>query len=139
VTIRRCSKAICENGSVAVRRPEEMNGAFADAVNSGDVSRVLGLYESYALLAPRPGERAAGLDAIRAALDELLALRGTMVSRNVLCMQVGELALLQGEWQLSGTAPDGSPLELSSRTAEVVRRQPDGSWRYVIDHAFGAD
>ena len=88
---------------------------------------------------PRPGERASGLDEIRAALDELLALGGTMVSRNLWCMQVGELALLQGEWHLTGTAPDGSPLELSSRTAEVVRRQPDGSWLYVIDHAFGTD
>jgi ketosteroid isomerase-like protein len=120
-------------------QPEEMNGAFAEAVNSGDVLRVLALYEPEALLAPRPGERASGPDEIRAALDELLALGGTMVSRNALCMQVGELALLQGEWQLSATSPDGSSLELSSRTAEVARRQPDGSWLYVIDHAFGAD
>jgi uncharacterized protein (TIGR02246 family) len=124
---------------MAVMQPDEMNGAFAEAVSSGDVERVLALYEPDALLAARPGERASGLDEIRAALDELLALRGTMTSRNVWCMQVGELALLQGKWQLSGTAPDGSPVELSSRTAEVVRRQADGSWLYVIDHAFGAD
>ena len=124
---------------MAVMRPEEMNGAFAAAVNSGDVERVLALYEPEALLVPRPGARASGIEEISAALEELLALGGTMASRNVLCMQVGELALLQGEWHLSGTAPDGSPLKLSSRTAEVVRRQPDGSWLYVIDHAFGAD
>ncbi len=124
---------------MAVMRPEEMNSAFADAVNSGDVERVLALYEPEALLAPQPGARASGLDEIRTALAELVALGGTMTSRNVWCMQVGELALLQGEWHLSATAPDGSPLKLSSQTAEVVRRQPDGSWLYVIDHAFGAD
>lgn len=62
-----------------------------------------------------------------------------MESRNLWCIRVGELALLRGEWRLRGTAPDGSPLELASRTAEVVRRQPDGSWLYVIDHAFEAD
>ena len=124
---------------MAVTRPEEMNNAFAEAVSSGDVERVLALYEPYALLAPRPGERASGLDESRTELDELVALGGTMTSRNVWCMQVGELALLQGEWHLSGTAPDGSPLELSSRTAEVVRRQADGSWLYLIDHAFGGD
>ena len=124
---------------MAVKRPEEMNRAFGEAVSSGEVERVLALYEPDALLAPRPGERASGLDEIRAALDELLALGGTMTSRNVWCMQVGELALLRGEWNLNGTAPDGSPVELSSRTAEVVRRQADGSWLYVIDHAFGAD
>jgi uncharacterized protein (TIGR02246 family) len=124
---------------MAVTRPEDMNVAFGEAVSSGDVERVLALYESQALLAPRPGERASGLDEIRAALEELLGLGGTMRSRNVWCMQAGELALLQGEWHLSGTAPDGSPVELSSRTAEVVRRQADGSWLYVIDHAFGSD
>ena len=124
---------------MAVARPEDMNGAFAEAVSSGDVERVLALYEPHALLTPRPGERARGLQEIRAALEELLSLGGTMESRNVDCMEVGEIALLQGEWRLEGAAPDGSPFELTSRTAEVVRRQPDGSWLYVIDHAFAND
>ena len=123
---------------MAVLRPEDMNSAFAEAVNSGEVERVL------ACTSPRPSSRrsrarASGVAEIRTALEELLTLGGTMTSSNLWCMQVGELALLQGEWRLSGTAPDGSPLELSSRTAEVARRQPDGSWLYVIDHAFGAD
>ena len=122
-----------------VLRAEEMNSAFADAVNSGDVENLLALYEPDALLAPRPGERARGRDEIRAALQGLLELGGTMESRNVYCMQVGDLALLQGEWRLTATIPGGSPLELTSRTAEIVRRQPDGSWRYLIDHAFASD
>lgn len=124
---------------MAVERPEDMNAAFAAAVSSGDVERLLALYEPDALLAPKPGARARGLPEIRAALEELLTLGGTMESRNAYCMQVGELALLQGDWHLVATAPDGSPLELASRTAEVVRRQPDGTWLYVIDHAFASD
>ena len=120
-------------------RPEDMNGAFAEAVNSGDLEQVLALYEPDAVLAPIPGERARGLGEIRAALHELSPLGGEMESRNVWCIQAGELALLRGEWRLRGTAPDGSPLELASPTVEVVRRQPDGSWLYVIDHAFEAD
>ena len=124
---------------MAVTRPEDMNAAFAEAVSSGDVERVLALYEPEALLAPQPGARASGREEIRVALGELLALGGTMTSRNVWCMQVDELALLQGDWSLEGTAPDGSPVSLNSRTSEVVRRQVDGSWLYVIDHAFGTD
>ena len=131
--------AIRDNGAMVVMQPDEMNAAFAEAVSSGDVERMLALYEPDALLAPRPGERARGHGEIRVALGELLALGGVMESRNVWCMQVGELALLRGEWRLSATTADGAPLELSSRTAEVVRRQPDGSWRYVLDHAFGDD
>jgi len=124
---------------MAVMRPEEMNAAFADAVSSGDVDRVLALYEPDAVLAPRPGSRARGLTEIRPAIEELLTLGGAMQSRNLWCLEVGELALLRGEWHLRGTAPDGAPVELTSRTAEVVRRQPDGAWLYVLDHAFGDD
>jgi ketosteroid isomerase-like protein len=33
--------------------------------------------------------------------------------------------------------PDGSPADLGATTAEVARRQADGSWLYVIDNAWG--
>lgn len=124
---------------MAVLNPAEMNAAFAAAVNSGDVENLLALYEPDALLAPEPRKRARGHAEIRAALEQLLALGGTMESRNNYCMEVGDLALLQGEWNLAATAPDGDAFEVTSRTAEIVRRQADGSWLYVIDHAFGND
>jgi uncharacterized protein (TIGR02246 family) len=124
---------------VSVLKPADMNAAFAAAVNSGDVENLVALYEPDALLAPEPGKRAQGHAAIRSALGGLLALGGTMESRNNYCMEVGDLALLQGEWTLVGKAPDGEPFEVASRTAEVVRRQADGSWLYVVDHAFADD
>jgi ketosteroid isomerase-like protein len=34
---------------------------------------------------------------------------------------------------------DGNPVELAMRSSEVVRRQADGSWRYVIDNPFTPD
>jgi uncharacterized protein (TIGR02246 family) len=116
-----------------------MNAAFAEAYNSGDVERLLALYEPDALLAPLPGRRARGGVAIREALVGLLALKGRMTSTNVYSMEVGDLALLRGEWHLFGTGPQGEEVEQRARSAEVVRRQGDGSWRYVIDHPFGDD
>ena len=49
------------------------------------------------------------------------------------------VALLRGRWRLSGTGPDGQPVELAGSNVEVARRQPDGRWLYVIDHPFGAE
>ena len=49
----------------------------------------------------------------------------------------GDLAYLANIWLLSGTGPDGNPVVLGATTAEVARRQADGSWRYVIDNAWG--
>ncbi len=122
-----------------VREPEDMNAAFAAAYNSGDIDQLLALYEPDAILAPQPGLRAVGLEAIREALLGLLALGGTMRSENLYCLRSGDIALLQGSWTLSTADREGEPVELASRTAEVVRRQPDGSWLYVADHAFGSD
>jgi ketosteroid isomerase-like protein len=50
---------------------------------------------------------------------------------------VGDLAYLSNTWSLSGTGPDGTPVTLGATTAEVARRQADGTWRYVIDNAWG--
>jgi hypothetical protein len=51
---------------------------------------------------------------------------------------VGDLAGLANRWSLTGgTMPDGSPVELGAATAEVARLQPDGTWLYVIDNAWG--
>jgi len=125
--------------TIPVHEPDEMNAAFAAAYNSGDIEQLLALYEPDAILAPQPGLRAVGLEAIREALLGLLGLGGTMRSENLYCLRSGDIALLQGSWTLSTADREGEPVELASRTAEVVRRQPDGSWLYVADHAFGSD
>jgi uncharacterized protein (TIGR02246 family) len=124
---------------VAITRPEDINAAFAEAINSGDVDRLLALYEPEAVLAPFPGERAVGHAAIREAFLGLLALKGHMTSKNNYCMQVGGLALLQGEWRLSFTGEGGEQVERTARSAELVRQQADGSWLYVADHPFTND
>jgi len=111
-----------------------MNAAFAAAVNDRDLDGLVDLYEPEALLVPQPGERALGRDEIRAALSALLALDGRMEARNRYCLQVGDVALLQGEWRFSSPGA-----QLTGVSAEIVRRQPDGSWRYVVDHPFGSD
>lgn len=121
-----------------VFNPEDMNSAFAEAFNSGNIEDLISLYEPNAVLIPGPGRVAEGIPAIRAALQELLALKGHMRSENQYALVHGEIALLRAKVHLVGTGPDGGPLEINNHTAEVVRRQPDGSWLYIIDHPYGA-
>lgn len=116
-----------------------MNAAFAEAFNSGDVERLVALYEPTAVLVPVPGRVVEGAPAIRAALEELLALKGRMTSENQYALVHGDVALLRARVRLVGTGPGGEPLEINNHTAEVVRRQPDGSWLYILDHPYGAD
>ena len=118
--------------------PEQMHALFEQAFNAGDIEALLALYEPDAALIPQPGVTVEGSAAIRDALRWFLDRRGHITLDTKLVVRVGDLAYLANRWSLSGgTMPDGSPAELGATTAELARRQPDGTWLYVIDNAWG--
>jgi ketosteroid isomerase-like protein len=51
-------------------------------------------------------------------------------------IQTDELALTHGRWTLTGS-DGGELIEMSGRGTMVSRRQPDGSWRIVLDNPLG--
>ena len=124
---------------MAVNKPEEMHTRFAEAFNAADLPALLALYEPSAAFTGGPGQTLTGIDAVRGALQQYLALKGTISMATTYVVESGDIALLRGKWQLQGTGPDGKPIEMRGNNVEVIRRQSDGSWSFVIDHPFGAD
>ena len=122
---------------MAARKPEEVDKAFAQAFSSGDLEALVALYEPGATLVPQQGQTVTGTDAIREALQGFLSLCGEFRIEVKSVVHAGDLALVRSDWSLVGTAPGGCMVNLAGRGAEVVRRQPDGTWRYVIDNPFG--
>jgi uncharacterized protein (TIGR02246 family) len=122
------------------RGPVDAHRRFQEAFNAGDLEGLMALYEPDAVLVPQPGaEPVRGAQAIRAALAGFLALKGRLELGTRHVLRHGDIALLRSAWRLKGTGPDGKPVEMAHGSAEVVRRQADGSWRYIIDHPFGSD
>jgi uncharacterized protein (TIGR02246 family) len=118
--------------------PEQLHGLFEQAFNATDLDALMALYEPDAALVPQPGVVVEGTAAIRDALAWFLDRKGQIALDTKLVLRVGDVAFLANRWSLSGgTMPDGSPAELGAATAEVARRQADGSWLYVIDNAWG--
>ena len=125
---------------MAERGPTDVHTLFEKAFNAGDLQGMMALYEPDAILIPQPGaEPVQGLQAIRSALEGFLMLKGKMELQTKHVVRHGDIALLRGAWRLRGTGPDGKPVEMAHGSAEVVRRQPDGRWLYIIDHPFGSD
>ena len=127
---------------MAAGTPEEVHRLWAQAFDEGDVDAVVALYEPSATLVFQPGEEPArGTEAIREALDGMLSMfegKPKFDLRFGKAFEAGEdLALVLSTWTMSGSAKDGSPIEMSGQTADVVRRQADGSWRVAIDNPFG--
>ena len=119
-------------------RPEQVIELFAVSLNRGDVDAAITLYESEAVFAPQPGEEVTGLEAIRDALQQFAALKPRLRGEITNVLTAGDVALVQNRWQLEGTQPDGSPVEMRGLSADVLRRAPDGGWRILIDDPWGA-
>lgn len=118
--------------------PEAINEKFAAAFNSGNIGNLLSLYEENAVLIARNGALRTGFEEIRAELLALLELGGKFTSVNRYAFRAGETALLRANWKLETASPQGEPFEIAGDSAEIIRRQPDGSWLYILDHPFGA-
>lgn len=121
---------------MTVTDPRQMNDAFAQAFNSRNIGRLLAFYEPDAVLRVDGSEKdLVGPEAIAGELQHLLQMPGTMTSTNNFCVVQGDLALLRADWEV---VDDKGAIMVSSSSAELVRRQSDGRWLYVIDHAMGA-
>lgn len=118
--------------------PAETSTLMSAAVTAGDLEGAVGLFEPAASFV-QLSYVAQGTDAIREAVQGLLGMRPTLVGIPDRVVPAGDLALVCGRWELQGTGPDGNPVELCGRFTDVVRRQPDGRWLFVIDNPYGVD
>lgn len=119
--------------------PERVLEAIVDGINTGDLDALVPLYESEAAFATRPGSLAHGVPGVRDALAGFISMRGTLDLEVTRVLEVDDLALVTGVWSFEGTGPDGEPVRLAASNADVLRRQADGTWRFVIDNPWGTD
>jgi uncharacterized protein (TIGR02246 family) len=108
---------------------------LAAAFNAGDRDALAQVYEENAtLIVPPGGELVTGREEILVALEPALAMKPKADIKVVKKLQSGELALTHARWSLVGTDADGHRVELAGDGSIVSRRQPDGSWRIVLDN-----
>jgi len=119
------------------RKPEELDVLFVQAFNAGDIEAMMKLYEPAASLTPQPGQIVSGTKALREALGGFLAMKPRMTLEARTLAESGGIALTTSKWVLEGTGPDGKPMKVEGQSAEVARRQPDGTWLFVIDNPHG--
>ena len=118
--------------------PEDLHKLFEQMLNSGDTDALADLYAVDGFLMAR-GAPARGSSAIRQELAKYVAMKPIIQLATRRVVQAGDTALLLADWQFHGTTGDGGQVSTSGTSIEVARRQPDGSWRYVIDLPFGVE
>lgn len=110
---------------------------FAARLSAGDVDGAAELYETDATFVVEPGLEVHGIDAIRGALEGFATLHPRLDGTIEQTLCTDDLALVVNRWSLEGTGPDGQPVHLSGRSADVLRRGSSGEWRIAIDNPWG--
>jgi ketosteroid isomerase-like protein len=111
------------------------------AYNEGDIKRWISCYGENAVL--RSGSAVGGLaigrQQIGKILEGLIGLRGSLAAETVYAVKADDHMLLRGKFKLSYIDEGGELQEMIAHTVEVAKRGSDGQWRFIIDHASGAD
>ena len=121
------------------KTPEQVLKLIVDGINTGDIDALMSLYEPEAAFASQPGTLAHGSAGVRGSLDAFIGMKGTLDLKVTRVLEAGGLAFVAGVWSFTGTGSDGTPVRLTGRNGDVLRRQADGSWLFVIDNPWGTD
>ena len=124
---------------VSTETPEQVLEAVVEGINTGNFEMLMELYEPAAAFATQPGKPRSRVRRYPEALGGFVAMNGKLDLEVSRILEVGDLALVVGSWSFTGTGPHGEPVKLAARNADVLRRQADGSWRFVIDNPWGTD
>ena len=119
------------------KTPADVDHQLIAAINAGDVDAAVAYYEPGAVLVSERGMTVTGTDAIREVLSGFLAIKPKMTIEVPLVIESGEMALLHSKWTTVGTDADGNQVDFAGQATEVVRRQADGTWLFVIDNPYG--
>ena len=117
--------------------PVEIHTLFLHAFNRRDIDALIALYEPNAVLLV-DGNEVVGHESIRKAYERSLARPSRMTLETRAVVESEGLAVLHGGWVIEPPTGGGAEVATRGLSTEVVRKQRDGSWLFVIDNPYTA-
>ena len=117
------------------KKAEDVHATLANAFNTGNVDTVMSMYDVAGIIVPEPGKPVSGKEKFEEAIKGILSIKGKMEIKTVYCLQTGDIAVGRSEWNIT----DNDEVKISAKGIEVMKQQADGSWKIIVDHAFGAE
>jgi ketosteroid isomerase-like protein len=117
------------------KKAEDVHATLANAFNTGNIDIVMSMYDVTGIIVPEPGKPVSGKAKFEEAIKGILSIRGKMDIKTVYCLQTGNIAVGRSEWNIT----DNDEIKISAKGIEVMKQQADGTWKIIVDHAFGAE
>ena len=112
------------------KNPEEICRLFQQYMAEGDIESLLSLYDTEAVFLNKSGEHIKGKEGLRQELAPFATVKAVFDFNIQQVIESGDIALMHTKWKIS------SPQPMSVYAIEVARRQPDGTWCWLIGDPF---
>ena len=119
--------------------PEQVLESIVDGINTGNIDALMTLYRARRRFRGSARQPRARISGGSPGAGWVHRDKGDTRSQSDEGPAGKQLALVVGMWSFTGTGPDGEAVKLTGHNADVLRRQADGSWRFVIDNPWGTD
>ena len=120
-------------------KPEDWPRVFEQHLNAGDLDAVMALYEPEARFVTKSGETLVGRDRIRQVLGGMIEAKARLHSRVVKAVTVGDIAQLYSDFEGTMNDESGKSVAIRNKAIEVLRRQPDGTWKLIVGDPNGRE
>ncbi len=121
------------------QKPEECDLLLLEAIGKEDLDAAVAMYEPNATFVVSADQVVTGQAAIREVMQGFIAAKATFNIDAVTAVPSadGSVAVTRAKGSSTSPGPDGKPVTTPIHSVEVVRKQPDGTWLFIIDDPSG--
>ena len=121
--------------SADIEANKNLNDAWDEAYNAGDVDRLMSLYTDDAVRIPPNEPALIGKEAIQGNFQQSFDLFTKETDSVVVDRKIGgDLAFVRGTWKdIQTPKAGGESLNLNGSFVAINQKQPDGSWKIICE------
>lgn len=117
--------------------PEHAVKMVDDAFNRGDLDAVLNFYETTAVVVTEPGKVARGTVELRSFFERVMQSGTSAKQLKTHVIEADGIALFLSRWTFKTATADPDASGHTFIATTVLRKQPDGTWKALIDNSLG--
>jgi uncharacterized protein (TIGR02246 family) len=111
--------------------------SYEQAALAGDVEALSSTYADDAIMMPPGMPKAEGIDAVRAAYQQMYAAgnptSASLDSETIVVAESGDVAYEVGTFSFSGPGPDGTEMTDNGKYMAIWKPTADGTWKIAAD------
>jgi uncharacterized protein (TIGR02246 family) len=120
--------------------PADIYPALLKAFNTGDIDATVACYEPHACFVLKSGHAVRGVVELREMYRATFSYKPDLALDVRKIISAGDdLVLVVVDWKSKTVSSSGEAKVWAGTATDIVRRQPDGTWKLALDNPYGIE